>query len=535
MAQETEELPPFFQKRDPITNPSKMLIRYGFWDKDNKKAKEKFGSLKWDKDDTIWRDVLSKLKEEDAEKFAYEHVYELVKNQMFRSGYPKPTKHYHLMYETFNKPVESFYYWSMNAFRDLGFAEVDKINDLFAASEQSAFYGAAAQRLSLAEDRVVQYVASIGKMVRELFQMVREIRVIKERLTLYTGTQAKSQKAREHFEVALKGLYVDMVEGGAKNTTSVFGMASQLQFTALPDLFFSTNPKKVEDISKVVDDLGFNERMSSVLKRKLTAYMTWKDATFQELKDRERHMIKYLRQHYDMIQLYMQWVKPYLRHVKRLHMDKKKIDSADLVAAFEGSMVEIEVLAKTMPKGNEKVYGCLLLTLNYRTSPAMSFAREGRHQGPIHMGLIDMQWRTYAWTQDDINRYKKMRDAETFQMLAEIDDSIREAMAGVGSSLEEYIKEAKMSVEERKEKMIKEKKEAEKRAKMEKKEAQGSLWEQIGMKDAVDSIKGALKEDTESKKKAKMKKEVKAAEGAVGGPCWLHYRNLKKSNRMIQW
>ena len=81
----------------------------------------------------------------------------------------------------------------------------------------------------------------------------------------------------------MKGLYVDLVEGGAKNAASVFGLARELQFTILPDLFFSTHPRKIEDVKRVVDEMKFNVKVKEVLKRKLYAYMRWRDSTEQEM------------------------------------------------------------------------------------------------------------------------------------------------------------------------------------------------------------------------------------------------------------
>ena len=78
----------------------------------------------------------------------------------------------------------------------------------------------------------------MGKMIKDLFHLVREIRILDERLGYYKDRQDMEKQGRDSAEITLKGIYVDMAEGGSKNQSSVFGMARELQFTSLPDLFF---------------------------------------------------------------------------------------------------------------------------------------------------------------------------------------------------------------------------------------------------------------------------------------------------------
>ena len=61
--------------------------------------------------------------------------------------------------------------------------------------------------------------------------------------------------------------------------------------------------------------------------------MEWKEKTYQELTTREKFVLKYLRQHYNTIKLYMNWIRPYLRNVKDLQMEGDNTDAA-LAKAF---------------------------------------------------------------------------------------------------------------------------------------------------------------------------------------------------------
>ena len=90
---------------------------------------------------------------------------EIAKEQVMLVDYPKPVKKYYLVYETPFLSIEPVYYYAMRLLFDLGFPIVDKITDLFTAAEHSSFYGAAAQTLGLAQDKVSTFLATIGKLL----------------------------------------------------------------------------------------------------------------------------------------------------------------------------------------------------------------------------------------------------------------------------------------------------------------------------------------------------------------------------------
>ena len=365
------------------------------------------------------------------------------------TGYPTPARRYRLHYEGYNISIEEPYFWTLHYLRYFGgFPRIDKITDVFAAAENSAFFGASQQRIGLQQDKVSQFLATIGKMVRELFQLVREMRILDERLSYYADSYTNSPSA-ESAEITLKGIWVDLVEQGAKNPASVYGMAREVQFTTLPDLFFSTNPKKQEDVDVVVDkERGqFNRKVKEVLKRKLRAYLAWKEHSYEELKNRRKFTLKYLRQHFEIIRMYMIWVKPYLKNIQRMQLDQSKTDTPDLIAAFESSMIEIETLA-IKPSG--PVNQCILMHYLFRTRPEMSYSQEYQ-RGPLHLGRIEIDFRAYAWTDKEIENYKKMKEHEDFQLLGIIDGSVKAALEALGDELMRYLKEAGEEFEEKKE------------------------------------------------------------------------------------
>ena len=448
------------------------------------------------------------------------------RSSFIKTGYPKPARRYRLHYEGYNISIEEPYFWTLHYLRYFGgFPRIDKITDVFAAAENSAFFGASQQRIGLQQDKVSQFLATIGKMVRELFQLVREMRVLDERLSYYADSYTNSPSA-ESAEITLKGIWVDLVEQGAKNPASVYGMAREVQFTTLPDLFFSTHPKKQEDVDIVVEkERGqFNRKVREVLKRKLRTFLAWKEHTYEELKNRRKFTLKYLRQHFEIIRMYMTWVKPYLKNIQRMQLDQSKTETPDLIVAFESSMIEVEILA-VKPAG--LVNQCILMHYLFRTMPEMSYTQEYQ-RGPLHLGRVEMDFRAYAWTDKEIESYKRMKEQEDFQLLGVIDGSVKAALEALGDELMRYLKEAGEEFEEKKE--------------MPKPPAKRtgpflSVFE--GFAELFTSFK-ARKEVKKAKKPTQtymMKLAItrKNAEESAKKVMWNTYHHFKKQHDMLNW
>lgn len=470
----------------------------------------KFGFDKWDNGKIV-------ADNEESEEF---------RRQKIKTGYPAPARRYRLHYEGYNVSIEEPYFWNLHYLRYFGgFPRIDKITDVFAAAENSAFFGANQQRLGLQQDKVSQFLATIGKMVRELFQLVREMRILDERMSYYADSYTRSPSA-ESAEITLKGIWVDLVEQGAKNPASVYGMAREVQFTTLPDLFFSTHPLKQEDVDVTVEkERGqFNRKVREVLKRKLRSFLTWKEHTYEEIKNRRIFTLKYLRQHFEIIRMYMTWVRPYLRNIQRLQLDQTKTETPDLIIAFESSMIEVEILAI---RGSGSVKQCLLLHYLFRTRPEMSYSQEYQ-RGPLHLGRVEIDWRGYGWTDDEIEKYKRMRAHEDFQLLGVIDGSVKAALEALGDELMRYLKEAGEEFEEKKEI-----KAAPKRP--------GLFMSVIGGFAEIFTSFKVKKEVKDAKKKPSKNDMLKMAiardraEGELKRVMWNVYHHFKKQHDMLNW
>lgn len=512
---------------------SELLVKYGFI---KKSAQTKYT---YNKKKGYYTNLEGK--EDYNSKDADEEIWEernLSQNKQYeKSGYPESYNRFKLIHESFNLSMEELYYWCLNHMRrDMGFPNVIKITDMFSASEQSSMFGQSNQRLAIQEDRASNFLRGISELVKTLFQIIRELRIIDERMEIYDNWE-KSESA----DSTLKGLFVDFAEnkGGQQQPGSLYILANQVGYAALPDLFFNLKVYKTEDIDKKVESInGFNPNVKNVLKRKLYQFVTWKIKTHKEIIVRRNFQIKYLRQHYLTIKMYMSWVKPYLKHIKRLQMNQNDMESPDLVGAFETSANEIEILGyRSIGGGYNSV---ILMNFKFHTRPVMNFRQE-MHQGPAHVGKGTVNMRAYGWTDHQIEMYKKMRDYEDRELLGLVDDQLESAMDMLGEDLETYLEEAESTIDRRYEHKPKQadKKEEDDVSKI---HPQDNILDPFigifkGFYEIISPMAGVKK----SPKKIDNKittfnsgKEQKAASKA-SGTMWTIFKNYKKSHKLLSW
>ena len=381
--------------------------------------------------------------------------FEKFQHRIVPTEFPAPDRRFRLVLEYPKFNIEQTYYWFLRYFNESwGFDKVIKVIDTNAAAVASSQFGNLQSRLSAQQNMASQYMKGVSEMIKGLFQIVREIRIIDERLQYYydsDGDKKGIPQSALSSEIVLKGLWVDQVEGGAKNPGSVYGLANTIGFTILPDLFFRIKIKNRQTLEKEVDALKFNEKVKEVLKRKLRQYYEWKWRTKKELETRRNFEIKYLRQHYDTIKMYMSWIKPYLRNIRRLQLYEKNMENPHIIQAFESQIIELETLFVRDDFGKEGKQGhsaaVLSLHIFFRIKPELSFhAYEYQNKGPIHTGMADITLRAYAWDHDQIKNYQQYRQDDDLDLMTTIDKSVEAAMDALGDDLKKYLREADPSM-----------------------------------------------------------------------------------------
>ena len=279
----------------------------------------------------------------------------------------------------------------------------------------------------------------------------------------------------------------------------------------------------------------FNQKVKEVLRRKLASYMAWREETYKELLSRERFTLRYLRQHWAIIRMYMSWIKPYLRNVQKLQAPDKYNRNPELISSFEGALMEIEFLARKPSQKWEngkssikKPMPVILATFSYRVKPQLQFQADSyQNRGAIHVGRVEVSLRTYGWTQEDIESYMAYREQETLELLALVDQSVQDAMDALGDELKKYLREAGEAVPED------EKKEEKKEAKV-----PLGLFEPFvalfsGVKEmAVMPFEELFPAKQEVKKGGRG--DMKIASKA-NGAAFNMYKNYKKAHGMPAW
>ena len=364
-----------------------------------------------------------------------------------------------------NAGVESPYFWILNFLRNnqpsgCEFRNIEKIKDIYNATESSAYFGMIEQRKSIQQEKVSQYLATLGKMTKDLFQIVREMRIMDERGRYYVDINSGDESAA----IALKSIWIDQVEGGAKNPGSVLGLASRdIGFITLPDLFFKMNPvlteeerkdKKKRDVridqfvDKATNNYGLNSKIKELLKRKLYQFYVWKESTEKEITTRRRFVLAYLNQHYQTMRLYINWIRPYLKNVQALQMDNLG-NKPELVRAFNTTKIELELLAaserdfkgdneKKKWEANKLYRAFVRIKFDYTAIPQMAYQNE-QQRGAIHMGLTKIHIEAYALTKNQVDEYRKSIEKEDLEIIA----SLNSAMESMGKELTDYLDEAK--------------------------------------------------------------------------------------------
>ena len=343
---------------------------------------------------------------------------------------------YDIVIENYQGSVEKHYFTILGLLNDFGYT-VLKTKDTFNSSITSSFWGSIEQRRTQQQEKAAQFIAYIGNMTRSMFQLIRTLRIMDQRFKLYV--QSKNGPDNESADIALKSLWVDQVEGGAKNPGSVTGMSMQVGFTLLPDIFFKALVQTKEDVAKKIEELKANnmgnERFYGILRRKLTQYINWRDSTEEEYVTSRKFHLAYLRQHFNIIRTYLHWLEPYLRNVKRL--DQKGSRDTDILEMADTAISDIELFA-FKGKGFNKFIPTITVKFEYRTVPELAYQQEYQ-KGPIHVG------RTHIIVEGNIKLADEIREKFRIDMKKDIKllGDLTASSQAFGDELDKYIKESK--------------------------------------------------------------------------------------------
>lgn len=385
----------------------------------------------------------------------------------------KPELEFEIVFDDINIGVEP-YYFQMLKLLEMNKYKTEKVNEWFTATEMSSFWSDLARRKGEQETKAMQLMGTINGMVKDLFKILREARFIKERLSFYEDSRRGVGSADE----SLKDVWVSLVEEGSKNPGSVLGLATQVGFIALPDLFYTTriNLKKdveidklepgeygeCEDVDEVVEKLygdNISEKLKMTLRRKLKQFVEWRKRTYRELFVRKKFTESTLKTLIQQIRLYTTWVRPYLRTIKKLQAPEQATNKPELVTAFETSALEIEL--KGVKEDNSFGDNVAVIKIKFEqiTTPQQTYQKGPYDRGYTHKGKVKITMQSYLYTKEELNKEKEDESEELIEFLTkEVDQSIKTLGDDLKHLLnEEYDKlwEPKKNKEESQEKVEK--------------------------------------------------------------------------------
>ena len=108
---------------------------------------------------------------------------------------------YKVYIESQQQSVEPFYFWILNFLQKTGrfglnFERIEKIKDVFSASETSSYWGDVEARRAIQQDRFEKYMTNIGAMTKSLIQQALREDIGKGDITtnalIQQGAQAKA-------------------------------------------------------------------------------------------------------------------------------------------------------------------------------------------------------------------------------------------------------------------------------------------------------------------------------------------------------
>jgi hypothetical protein len=141
-----------------------------------------------------------------------------------------------------------------------------------------------------------------------------------------------------------------------------------------------------------------------------------------------------------------------------------------------------------------------------------------------------MELRTYGWSDQEIENYRKYRRDEGINMFGVVDNSVKSAMDALGEELENYLEEAGEPIE----------KEPKETKKIKKRMNFGMLDPFISIFKGFGELFGALIPISLPEKKSKKiskpsSEEKKSASSTATNNAWLVYKHYKKAHKMITW
>lgn len=387
-----------------------------------------------------WYAARFRLKDTDARD-----LLDVGQDQVLLSDFPRSIGHPYFLEVTapghFLGPA---YSGILNGLKDLGYVSIVKVSDTLTAGAFTAPFAAGRQAL---EERLAQSLPKVQEMIAGTHELMRDIEDAEHALQELLESEQPGSVG-EQAELALKGRWLDEVEGGAGNLSSVIGLAQRSDLAELPGLFFSLrrkplhesdDPKQITSmnaqLAEVVETLTAGPVLKRTLLQKLLRYAIWKDGLRRSLLGRRVVLVARLRGQYQSLQLQVSLLRPVLRHLRQYRTADEVKEHPELAALFGNVVSEVELLAskRVAPKSPLAV-----------VSVAMKFVlrpSQPEQRGVPPTASLIIQYRAYAWDEESVKRYLYYRSNEDLDYLVQAGESIFSQLAGIQTDINRYLAE----------------------------------------------------------------------------------------------
>ncbi len=203
--------------------------------------------------------------------------------------------------------LEPVYYWTINTLkRDFDYSKIIKNEEWISVPVRSPEFEKWQRSLAYSMEEAMKIVGQIHNVVQGLSKTLHDYSRVKELLEL-------ADKKKNPDEIALKGLWVDFVD--SRSGASIANMIKKYSMYGLRDLFFKVN--SVEEVDNLVKKGITNQRIASILKRKIEEYKAWKKNWIIHVKNLAKILEERIKSAKGTINMYKEWVRPFLKAVRR--------------------------------------------------------------------------------------------------------------------------------------------------------------------------------------------------------------------------
>ncbi|MBS3083194.1 hypothetical protein J4423_00145 [Candidatus Pacearchaeota archaeon] len=412
-------------------------------------------------------------------------------------GLKSPIEQHNLIYDSPAEGLEPVYFWLLDFLKG-PYDEVEKLVDNFVASPGSGHFSEMQGRATQMQQEVSRTMGNVNTVLKSVLNLVYDLKEFRIRLKPYKIFYDKETSSEEKYKqlLSLKQVWLDNVDI-RKGRGSINALSSgELDFVTLRDAFMTLRDESLKDKDGNLIDL--NDRVKRILQQRAQEFFTWIKESYNSLSQRFEIERNYLKSQVSMLNLYVKWVKPYLKAASKLGQN---IDSKNpaLVTAFNTMILELTILATSKYKieddvnaGNlpelfkkvnmRKYYKVLVIELEFRSIPQRVSQRGDWAFG----GRVEVKFTSYGLNEDELKILREEIQKDDFNSVMKlISDATDE-------SLGQIKKDIRALLEGKEEEDIEKEIDAEKKANEEKKSKKG---DDFGLKELFSMFKIGKKKD----------------------------------------